>query len=118
MLILQSGSIIYIYNIFFVTNISKGTAFLLQGLIYSDKVKLRHTHSTLQVKPNDDLKTVSMNTISNISKPNTVSEHSVTNDHSVKNIRLIPLELIKSNRYSVRKAREAYLIERGKTPEP
>ena len=44
---------------------------------------------------------------SNISKPNTVSQHSLTNDHSVKNITLIPLELIKSNRDSVRKAREA-----------
>ena len=28
---------------------------------------------------------------------------------------LIPLELIKSNRDSVRKAREAYLIDRGQT---
>ena len=37
---------IYIFD----TNISEGTAFLLQGLTYSDKVKLRHTHSTLQVK--------------------------------------------------------------------
>ena len=55
---------------------------------------------------------------SNISKPNTVSEHFLTNDHSVKNLTLIPLELIKSNRDSVRKAGEAYLIERGKTPEP
>ena len=44
---------------------------------------------------------------SNISKPNTVSEHFLTNDHSVKDITPIPLELIKSNRDSVRKAREA-----------
>ena len=29
-----------------------------------------------------------------------------------------PLELVKSNRDSVRKAREAYLIERGQTLEP
>ena len=49
---------------------------------------------------------------SNISKPNTVSEHfPSTNDRSVKDITLTPLELIKSNRDSVRKAREAYLIE-------
>ena len=39
------------------------------------------------------------------------------NDHSANDITLIPLELIKSNRNSVRKAREAYLIERGKTVE-
>ena len=31
---------------------------------------------------------------------------------------LISLELIKSNRDSVRKARETYLIERGQTAEP
>ena len=55
---------------------------------------------------------------SNISKPTTVSEHVLTNDHSANNITLIPLELTKSNRDSVRKAREAYLIERGKTIEP
>ena len=55
---------------------------------------------------------------SNISKPTTVSEHFLTNDHSANDITLIPLELIKSNRDSLRKAREAYLIERGKTLEP
>ena len=55
---------------------------------------------------------------SNISKPTTVSEHFLTNDHSANDITLIPLELTKSNRDSVRKAREAYLIERGKTLEP
>ena len=38
--------------------------------------------------------------------------------HSAKDITLTSLELIKFNRDSVRKAREAYLIERGKTPEP
>ena len=33
-------------------------------------------------------------------------------------MQLIPLELMKSNRDSVRKAREAYLIDRGQTLEP
>ena len=55
---------------------------------------------------------------SNISKPATDSEHFLTNDHSANDITLIPLELTKSNRDSVRKVREAYLIERGKTLEP
>ena len=40
---------------------------------------------------------------SNISKPTTVSEHFLTNDHSANDIILIPLELTKSNRDSVRK---------------
>ena len=59
--------------------------------------------------------------MSNISKPTTGSEHFLTNDHSANDITLIPLEGIKSNRPnrdSARKAREAYLIERGKTLEP
>ena len=33
-------------------------------------------------------------------------------------MQLIPLELVKSNRGSVRKAREAHPIERGQTLEP
>ena len=33
-------------------------------------------------------------------------------------MQLIPLELVKSNRDGVRKAREVYLIERGQTLEP
>ena len=33
-------------------------------------------------------------------------------------MQLIPLELVKSNRDSVRKAREANLIERGQTLQP
>ena len=55
---------------------------------------------------------------SNISKPTTVSEHFLTTDHSANDITLIPLELTKSNRDSVQKVTEAYLIERGKTLEP
>ena len=54
----------------------------------------------------------------NISKPTTVSEHFLTNYHSANDITLIPLELIQSNRDSIRKAREAYLIDRGRTLEP
>ena len=52
------------------------------------------------------------------SKPTTVSEHFLSNDHNASDMLLIPLELIKSNRDSVRKAREAYLIDRGQTIEP
>ena len=48
----------------------------------------------------------------------TVSEHFLTNDHSANDITLISVELIKSNRDSVRKAREAYLSKRGKSLEP
>ena len=37
---------------------------------------------------------------------------------STTDMQLIPLELVKSNRDSVCKAREVYLIERGQTLEP
>ena len=47
----------------------------------------------------------------------TVSGHFLTNDHSADDITLIPLEVTKSNRDNVRKAREVHLIERGKTLE-
>ena len=104
-----------------------------------------HRHSTLQAKPDLSLITLTLQPLlqtihigdtkrglkgrfnehrrpvdntSNISKPTTVSEHFLTNDHSANDIILIPLELIKSNRDSVRKAREAYLIVRGKTLKP
>ena len=54
----------------------------------------------------------------NSSKPTTVPEHFLSNDHNASDMLLIPLELIKSNRDGVREAREAYLIDRGQTLEP
>ena len=54
----------------------------------------------------------------NSSKPTTVSEHVLYNNHNATDMQLIPFELVKSNRDSVRKSREAYLIERGETLEP
>ena len=41
----------------------------------------------------------------------TVSEHFLCNSHKATHMQLIPLELVKSNRDSERKAREEYLIE-------
>ena len=54
----------------------------------------------------------------NISKPTAVSEHFLSNDHNANDMQLILLELMKSNRDSVRKARETYLIDRNQTLEP
>ena len=39
-------------------------------------------------------------------------------DHSINDVLLIPVELIRSNRDSVRKAREAHLIDKAMTLEP
>ena len=40
------------------------------------------------------------------------------NNHNATDMQFVSLELVKSNRDSVRKAREAYLIEKGQTLEP
>ena len=52
------------------------------------------------------------------SRPTAVSGHFLSDNHSPNDIELIPLELIHSSRDALRKAREAYLIERGQTLEP
>lgn len=52
------------------------------------------------------------------SRPTAVSEHFLSDDHTPNDMELIPLELIHSSRDAIRKAREAYLIERGQTLEP
>jgi len=53
------------------------------------------------------------------SNPTSVSEHFLSNpNHSANDLQLIPLELISSPRDSIRKAREAHLIDKGKTLEP
>ena len=45
-----------------------------------------------------------------IDQPTAVSDHFSLPGHPIKNIELIPLELIKSNRDDIQKAREALLI--------
>ena len=52
------------------------------------------------------------------SRPTAVSDHFLSHNHSPNDIELIPLELIHSSRDALRKAREAYLIEKGQTLEP
>jgi len=54
----------------------------------------------------------------NFSKPTAVSEHFLSNYHNANDMQLIPLELMNSNRDSVRKARKAYFIDSGQTLEP
>ena len=51
-------------------------------------------------------------------QPTAVADHFTLPGHSMDNIELIPLELITSNRDAIRKAREAFLISKGKTLEP
>ena len=46
--------------------------------------------------------------------PTAVSRHFITGNHTVNHMLLIPLEKLYTNRDSVRKAREAFLIHRGK----
>ena len=50
-----------------------------------------------------------------IDQPTAVSDHFTLLGYSLNNLELIPLELINSNRDAIRKAREAFLIYKGKT---
>ena len=50
--------------------------------------------------------------------PTPVSLHFNQPGHSINDVQLIPLELIRSKRDSVRKAREAHLINKAKTLHP
>ena len=47
-----------------------------------------------------------------------VSDHFSLPDHSIKDIEVIPLELLNSYRDGIRKAREGFLLPKGKTLEP
>ena len=50
------------------------------------------------------------------SKPTTAAEHFLTApNHTANDMQLIPIEKVFSNRDSVRKAREAFLISKGRT---
>ena len=53
-----------------------------------------------------------------IDQPNAVSDHLTLPAHSMDNIELVPLALIASNGDAMRKAREAFLISKGKTVKP
>ena len=50
--------------------------------------------------------------------PIAVSRHFLTSGHAEDHMILIPLEQLHTSRDSIRKAREAFLIHRGKTLEP
>ena len=55
----------------------------------------------------------------NKSKPTTAAEHFLSSpNHTANDMLLIPIEKIYSNRDSIRKAREAFLIQKGKTIDP
>ena len=53
-----------------------------------------------------------------LSKTTPVSLHFNQAGHSINDVCLIPIELIRSKRNSVRKAREAHLINKAKTLHP
>ena len=52
------------------------------------------------------------------SKPTTAAEHFLSSNHTANDMQLIPIEKIFSNRDSIRKAREAFLIQKGRTLDP
>ena len=81
-----------------------------------DKQYIGETKRRLKDRFNEHRRPVDRPTPS--SRPTAVSEHFNADDHSSTDMELIPLELIHSSRDAIRKAREAYLIERGQTLEP
>ena len=84
---------------------------LSQTVLYIGKTKQRlKDHFSEHRRPIDKQ--------TNSCKRTAVSEHFLSNDHNANDMQLIPLELMKSNRDSVRKAREAYLIDKDQTLEP
>ena len=92
----------------------------MKDLISKKKKKIGETKRRLKDRFNEHRKPVDKQT--NSSKPTRQSQNIFfQNNHNASDMLLIPLELIKSNRDSVdsvRKAREAYLIDRGQTIEP
>ena len=55
----------------------------------------------------------------NKSKPTTAAEHFLSSpNHIANDMRLIPIEKTFSNRDSIRKGREAFLIQKGRTIDP
>ena len=55
----------------------------------------------------------------NKSKPTTAAEHFLSSsNHTANDMILIPIEKIFSNRDSIRKARDAFLIQKGRTIDP
>ena len=66
---------------------------------------------------NEDRRSVNKTNIK--SKPTTVAEHFLSHPHHCyTDIELIPLELIRSSRDSIRKVRESFLIDLARTLEP
>ena len=71
-------------------------------------------------RPNVVLKTVLLNIGDPFCSyiPTAVSRHFLTSGHAEDHMILIPLEQLYTSRDSIRKAREAFLIHRGKILEP
>ena len=52
----------------------------------------------------------------NKSKPTTAAQHFLSSpNHTANDMQLVPIEKIFSNRDSIRKAREAFVIQKGRT---
>ena len=75
------------------------------------------TKRRLKDRFNEHLRTI--DNPNNKSKPTTAAEHFLSSpNHTANDMILIPIEKIFSNRDSIRKAREAFLIQKGRTIDP
>ena len=75
---------------------------------------IRETKQRLTYRFNEHRRVIG--NVNAISKPTTATEHFLTApNHTANDMQLIPIEKVHSKRDSVRKAREAFLISKGKT---
>ena len=83
-------------------------------------VQLGNIHSSLRYELNERFGEHRRSILNHhqLSDPTPDSQHFNQPGHSISDVRPIPLELIRSNRDAVRKAREAHFIPKRKTLSP
>ena len=90
---------------------------LRKSLVSLTKDGIGETKRRLKDRFNEHHRTI--DNPNNKSKPTTAAEHFLSSpNHTANDMILIPIEKIFSNRDSIRKAREAFLIQKGRTIDP
>ena len=91
-------------------------------MIQCNRCNLQHIRETkrrLKDRFNEHRRTIDKLNPNNKSKPTTAAEHFLSSpNHTANDMLLIPTEKIFSIRDSIRKAREAFLIQKGRPIDP
>ena len=86
--------------------------------VFLAKSKMRSFENTETACPSTDVHRRSILNHQQLSITTPVSSHFNQAGHSINDVHLVPIELIRNKRDSVRKAREAHLINKAKTLHP